>query len=392
MTTATCSNRRSLPIAQTPPVRPLRVCFMIDDLAVAGIEGQLLLLLTRLDRFKIEPYLCLLNGMNERLHSLEPDDCPVTRLGICRLLRPSSGLKALRFARYLRRQRIDVLHPLFPDSLYFGALAAKIAQVPCVAGFRVDLGYWMRRRDRWFGKLIHRFVGGSVANCEACRQSLVADQGVVPESVTIIPNGVDLTRFNAAKRRDRGETGAEQRVGIVANLRPVKNLELFIRAAAALAPTHPRTRFEIAGEGTLRGELQSLIDALSLSDRVTLLGTVTDVPAFLNRLDVAVLCSHSEGSPNAIMEYMAAGLPSVVTDVGGNRELIEHDCYGLVVPSNDCDRLSTAIARLLDDRQLAAHMGAGARQRAFAEFSVETQARRYEDFYFELVSKGRYRN
>ena len=175
-------------------------------------------------------------------------------------------------------------------------------------------------------------------------------------------------------------------MGIVANLRPIKNIELFIRAASTLTASHPQVHFEIAGEGALRGPLQTLIDTLGLHDRVALRGTVADIPKFLGRLDVAVLCSLSEGAPNAIMEYMAAGLPTVATDVGGNAELVEHEVTGLLVPGNDVERLAGAIDRLLRDRDLAARLGTTARQRAFAAYGVEAQARRYEDFYAALAA------
>ncbi len=408
MSLTACPHRCSDDATQPVPIRPLRVCFIIDDLSVAGIEGQLLLLLKHLDRSKVEPYLCLLNG-DERLTYLEPDHCPIIRLKTKKLLRPSSCVQAIRFGRYLRRERIDVLHPLFPDSLYFGAVVARLARVPCVVRFRVDLGYWMTATDRWLGRVLSRLVNATMVNCEACRQVAITQEGAKPESVAVIPNGVDLARFDgppengdrphlcAAPSGPLGQMGTVpvfdrvRRVGVVANLRPVKNLGLFVRAAADLKSSHPDVRFQIAGEGECRTELESLIRELGMQDRFDLLGTVADIPAFLRRLDVAVLCSHSEGSPNAIMEYMAAGLPSIVTDVGGNGELVEHERFGLVVPPNDIAGLSAAIARLLDDRPLALRMGQAARQRAFAEFGVETQARRYEEFYRELLSKKRHR-
>ena len=115
-------------------------------------------------------------------------------------------------------------------------------------------------------------------------------------------------------------------------------------------------------------------------------GSVADIPAFLRSLDIAVLCSLSEGSPNAIMEYMAAGLPTVATDVGGNAELVEHEVTGLVVPSNDEQQLAAAIDRLLRSPALAAQYGNTARERAFAEYGVEAQARRYEDFYCRTLA------
>ena len=362
--------------------RPVRVCFVIDKLFPAGIELQLLLLIKQLDRSRVEPSLCLLDGSDELTRSLEPTDCPVIRLGVRHLMRPSSIPPAIRLAKFFRREKIDLVHPLFPDSLYFGTVVAKISGVPCVAGFQVSLGYWMTRRDRWFGTRINKWVDATVANCDAAARAVVADWRVPRESVTIIPNGVDLSRFSMLKDKAPSSNGhAVQRVGVVANLRPIKNIELFVRAAGRLAAAHPNTCFEIAGEGESRGALEVLIDSLGLGSRVKLLGSVANVPAFLRSLDIAVLCSLSEGSPNAIMEYMAASLPTVATDVGGNAELVENEVTGLVVPSNDEQRLAGAIDRLLRDPALAAQYGSTARERAFAEYGVEAQARRYEDFY-----------
>lgn len=376
--------------------RPLRVCFVIDRLYPAGIELQLLLLIKRLDRSRVVPMLCLLDGTDEQTQSLEPKECPVIRLGVRHLCRPSSIAPAFRLASFLRRERVDLVHPLFPDSLYFGTIVAKLSGVPCVAGFQVSIGYWMTTRDRWFGRLVNRWVDATVANCEACRQAVVRDWRVPPDSVTIIPNGVDLTRFEqgamgyeqgGTSRGSAAESSKLQRVGIVANLRPIKNIELFVRAAGELATEHPRASFEIAGEGESRGSLQALIESLGLSGRVVLRGSVADVPAFLRSLNVAVLCSLSEGSPNAIMEYMAAGLPTVATDVGGNSELVEHEVTGLVVPSGDHRRLAGAIDRLLRDPAFAARLGQNARQRAFAHYGVDAQARRYEDFYHQTWAR-----
>jgi glycosyltransferase involved in cell wall biosynthesis len=312
----------------------------------------------------------------------------VVRLGVRQLARPSSIAPAFRLARFLSRERVDIVHPLFPDSLYFGTIVAKLSGVRCVAGFQVSLGYWMTPRDRWFGRWVNRWVDATVANCEACRRTVVADWRVPADSVTIIPNGVDLSRFNAlADRLPPGNGTVAQRVGIVANLRPIKNIALFVRAASELAREHPRAVFEIAGEGESREALQALIDSFGLGGRIVLRGSIADVPAFLRTLDVAVLCSLSEGSPNSIMEYMAAGLPTVATDVGGNAELVEHDVTGLVVPSDDHQRLAAAIDRLLRDPAFTERLGRNARERAFAQYGVEAQARRYEDFYHQTYAK-----
>jgi glycosyltransferase involved in cell wall biosynthesis len=168
-------------------------------------------------------------------------------------------------------------------------------------------------------------------------------------------------------------------------LRPVKDLEVFVRAAREVADSHPYVTFHIAGEGELRAELEKLIADLKLTDRVLLPGTIQDVPGFLSELDIAVLCSRSEGMSNAILEYMAAGKAIVATAVGGNVQLLEHERHGLLVPAGDSHRLAEAMIRLLDDSVFAIRLARAARQRVEEHYSREAMVRRFEDFYEALV-------
>ncbi|GAF98867.1 unnamed protein product, partial [marine sediment metagenome] len=129
-------------------------------------------------------------------------------------------------------------------------------------------------------------------NCEACREAVIAQEHATADSVAVIPNGVDLTRFRDLPQEPAELTGRYgRRVGVVANLRDVKGLDLFIRAAAMLASRHEGLEFLIAGEGELRSSLESLINELGVHHRVKLVGEVVDVPAFLHGLDIAVLSS-----------------------------------------------------------------------------------------------------
>jgi L-malate glycosyltransferase len=112
------------------------------------------------------------------------------------------------------------------------------------------------------------------------------------------------------------------------------------------------------------------------------------VPAFLGSLDVAVLCSRSEGMSNAILEYMAAGRPIVATLVGANSQLIENEQTGLLVPPGDPSRLAGAICRLLRDPGWAAQLGAAARRRCQENYSRERSVRRFEDFFLALASRA----
>jgi glycosyltransferase involved in cell wall biosynthesis len=180
--------------------------------------------------------------------------------------------------------------------------------------------------------------------------------------------------------------GRAPRVGMVANLRPVKEPEILLRAARLVHSAHPDAVFQIAGEGELRPELEKQIEAFGLKQSFQLVGAAADVPAFLAGLDVAVLCSRSEGQSNALLEYMAAGRAIVATAVGGNVELIEPGVNGLLVPPGDPEALAQAVTRLLDDPDLAARFGRAARRRVEERYSLQARARRFEEFYARLVT------
>jgi len=182
-------------------------------------------------------------------------------------------------------------------------------------------------------------------------------------------------------------TRTGQHVGMVANLRPVKGMDVFAAAAARLSAEFPDLRFTVAGEGELRPELERQVAALGLSQRFQMPGAQADVPGFLAGLDIAILSSRSEGLSNALLEYMAAGRAIVATDVGGNPRLIEHGVHGLLVPPDDAQALAVAVARLLREPELALRLSRAARRRVEEEHSREAMVRRFEQFYLRLVGR-----
>lgn len=332
----------------------IRVCFVIDRLSRAGTESQLLLLLKQLDRERIEPYLCLLDGHDETSLSLLPPDCPTLRLGVRRLASLHAAKQAWKFWRFLRRQRIDIVQTYFPDSTRFAAPIAKAAGVRAVFGSRRNIGHWMTKRDARIARFYNRlFIDKIIANCDAARQSAIEQEGAKPDQVIVVPNAIDLDRFKDIPPWQPKPHGQPRKVGMVGNLRPVKGVDLFIRAAKQVLKKFPDTQFEVAGGGDPT-PYQALIDELGLTDNVRLLDEVVDIPAFLATLDVAVLPSRAEGFSNALLEYMAAGRPIVATDVGGNAEVLGLMAAECCVPSGDHLMLANRIQRVLEDRDHAA--------------------------------------
>jgi glycosyltransferase involved in cell wall biosynthesis len=378
------------PSAPARPKRSIRVCFLIDRLSTAGTETQLLSLIRHLDRQMVEPFLCLLEGDDEESLALQPNNCPVLRLGVRSLHHPSTLIKAMGFASFLRRQHIDVMQVYFRDSTNFGVTVARMAGVPQVVRTRFNLGYWMTPLDRWLGRLHSLLVDATVTNCDACRHAVIADEWAAPDSVQVLENGVELGPFTKIAPPNFILQGPRpRRIGMVANLRPVKDPKLFLRAARLVAHSHPDVEFRIAGEGELRRPLQDLIVASGLERRVQLLGRSRDVPTFLGDIDLAVLCSRSEGCSNALLEYMAAGRAVVATAVGGTVQLIQDGVHGLLVPPGAPDQLAAALRRLLDDPALAAQLARAARERIGNRYDARLRARRYEAFYEQLTASRR---
>jgi glycosyltransferase involved in cell wall biosynthesis len=361
---------------------------MIDRLGPAGTETQLVALIRHLNRKRVRPFLCLLDGEDEQSRCLEPDDCPILRLGIRSLSHPRTLWQAWRLARFLRRERIDIFQAYFPESTYLGVPVARLAGVSYVLRTRNNLGHWMTPTHQRLGRLLTRVATGTVANCAASRQAVLADERSPARSVVVLENGVDLERFRAIA--PVSHNGRPRCVGALANLRPVKGLDVLLRAAALVGAAHPDVQFRVAGEGDERPSLEQLAAAQGLADRFGFLGSVADVPAFVGGLDVAVLSSWSEGMSNAVLEYMAAGRPIVATAVGATTELIDDGVHGLLVPPGQPERLAGAIDALLRDPVRAARLGAAARRRVEERYSREAMVRTFEDFYVNLAG-GRIR-
>lgn len=353
---------------------PVSVCFVIDRLSRAGTETQLLALIRGLDPSRVRPSLCLLNGGDCETSSLLPD-CPVLDLGLSRLRSSRTIVAALRLSTFWRRHRASVVQTYFIDSTDLAVPLARLCGIPRVYRVRNNVGYWMtpihRRRSRLIGRWCRTLTNSDDARRELMRWE-PASRAIV------IENGVDAGAFAASPLPDLSRGTAN--VGIVANLRPVKNVSSLIRAAGMLPES---IRFHVAGEGPQRTELQSAIDSAGMSDRLRLRGAVADVPSFLASVDIAVNCSLSESMSNAVLECMAAGKAIVVTNVGANARLIRDGVDGLVVPPDDDAALAAALRRLLGQPEHARSMAVSARRRAVEMFSRDAMLRRFERLYTE---------
>lgn len=359
----------------------IHLSFVIDRLTRGGTETQLLALMRSLDRSRFAPSLVLLDGTDADSRDLAPTDCPILRLGLTKLHRPTALAAAAKLARFWREQRVDLVQTYFLDSVYFGVPLARACGIRRVLRVRNNVGHWLTPRHRSLGRVVARLVDATLTNCEPARRAILDAEGGDARKVVVLENGVDLGRFETLPAP---RFATRPRIGVVANLRPVKGVDVFAHAAALI--DDPTATFHVAGDGEQRPELERLIDNLGLSDRFHLPGNVADVPGFLAGLDVVVLPSHAEGMSNAVLEALAAGRPVVATDVGANAHLLGGGAFGVLVPPGDPAALAAAIDRLLANPARARALAAAGRAHVRATYSRDAMRRRFEQFYERLCA------
>jgi L-malate glycosyltransferase len=167
-----------------------------------------------------------------------------------------------------------------------------------------------------------------------------------------------------------------------------KNQSGFLRIAARIHKRMPDVEFVLVGDGPLRQELEREASNLGLGASAIFLGDRQDMPSVLASLDVAVNTSDSESLSNVILEAMAAGLPSVAYNVGGNSELLSEERGALISPGDEIG-FADAVQNLVADSTLREQLGRNARQFARDNFSLERVLQRYEELYTGLLQKKR---
>jgi glycosyltransferase involved in cell wall biosynthesis len=289
----------------------------------------------------------------------------------------------LRFIRFFKRERFEVVNTHSSVDSWLGSLAAKAVGVPVLVRTR-HLSVPLNTHALNF---VYKMPDGFVTTAETIRRRMIEVNGMPPERVVSIPTGVDLSQFDPATdpepvRREFGLLPENRVIGMVAVLRSWKRHEIFLEASARLAADRPELRFLIVGDGPRRPEVTAKIRELGLENRAIMTGHRSDVPAVMAACDILALTSKSsEGVPQSVLQAQAMGKPVVGTQAGGIPEVIEHGVTGLLCPVNDPEALAAAMARLLDEPGLAEAIGRNARRRVEEKHSREAMARATLEFY-----------
>jgi glycosyltransferase involved in cell wall biosynthesis len=368
--------------------RKLRVMTLTDrPFEVGGAEALARTIATRLDPARFDRVLCATrhDPLNLRV------DPAVAAAGV-RVLKLERGSRAaiaawLPLISFLRDQRVDVLHTHKFGSNLWGSLLGRLAGVPVIIAHEHTWSFEGQPLRCFLDRsIIARAADVVVAVSREDRRKMVEVEHIDPNRIRVVPNGIapKSPERGIDVRTQLGISSTAPVIGCVGNLRPQKALHHLIDCADILVREFPDLRVLIVGGGSDEARIRSLVRSRDLSKTVLLLGDRSDVPNILAALDLSVSTSDWEGSPLAVMEYMAAGKPVVATRVGGVPDLVTHGVQGLLVEPGDVEGLAGAIAGLLRDPERRAVMGASGRRRQRLEFDINLMVGRLELLYEEL--------
>jgi glycosyltransferase involved in cell wall biosynthesis len=380
------------------PADPPRLFVVIGSLHVGGTEQHLARVLPELVQRGWRVTLFTLSGEGSLRAALERGgvDVRFTPL-VGRLLR--GRILALRLLRLIavtvhlvwlmRTERPMVAHFFLPEAYVMGGFCGLVAGVPRMIMSRRSLNHYQRARpmvaraERW----LHRRMSLIVGNSHAVVREL-EEEGVPPARLRLIYNGITLpppivTGARAGVRASLGIGADTLVIIIVANLLPYKGHLDLIEALTLVAGELPTDwRLLCAGRDLGHGEtLRQRTHQCGLDRHVLWLGGRDDVADLFGAADIGVLASHQEGFSNAVLEGMGAGLPMIVTDVGGNAEAVLDGDTGCVVPAQHPTELAQAILRLASDKALRLRLGRAGRDRVARHFTLSACVDRYEEMY-----------
>ena len=374
------------------------VLFIIDSFEQGGSERQALQLLRQLHQSgQCQVYLaCLQNRGSLRVDADQLGLGDIHEYALTSFYDLNFARQIRRVVSFIKEKRIDVVHTHCFYTNIFGMAGGFLGRVPGrvtskgeTDGFRTPM---QKRAERVAFRLADRVI----ANCHVVENQLIRE-GVSRGKIVQHYNGLDMERLKVRPGLRRAEALAgfglpEDRryISIVANLHnPVKDHPMFLRAAARVRARVPDAAFAIAGEGELMDGLRTLAAELGIEQDVFFIGRCDKVGDLLFASDVGVLSSKAEGFANAILEYMAAGLPVVATEVGGAREAIADNETGYVVPSGDDVSMAARIIDLLNSPERARAMGERGKQIVAEKFSCDRHLQNTLELYDELLARPR---
>ena len=370
-----------------------KVLFVIDNLlGMGGAETAVQRMVTNLPKYG---YACSIAtfSLASTPEFLAGFSCPIHDFTTRRAyswhgLKTTAGLRKLVAA-----EGFDIIHSMFPTSDLWGGPIARAGTKARLVSGRRDLGIVRNSKHNLLYRLLRGQFDQVQAVSEAARQTCIKSDGLSPDRVFTVHNGVDMNEIEShAPHPNLRETYALSKNGPIivsatGQLWPVKGTDIFIRAAALVCKEVPDANFLIFGwsGNQYTEDMIRLIQTLGMEKNVKIVGRIRPVTAAFKSADLMCQLSRSEGLSNALLESMACGLPAVATDVGGNPEVVLDGKTGYLVPNEDSVAAAARILDLLKNPARRLEMGRQSEQRIREHFTVDAMVSRMAQLYDNLL-------
>lgn len=295
-----------------------------------------------------------------------------------------------KIRKYIKENKIDIIHSHGYKSNIYGFFASVNLDIQRIATCHNWLGNNMKMKlYEYLDKLVLNRFNKVVAVSDTLKDEILSS-GIPKNKVVVINNGIDTNRFQSqnCKSQTKALLGIQENekvIGTIGRLTPEKGQLYLLKAFKMANSKLPNTKLLIIGDGPLRRSLELEATGLELRDNVIFTGIRNDIPEILNIMDVFVLSSLNEGLPMALLEAMAAQIPSIATNVGAISKVIDNGYSGLLVEAMDVIKLTDTMVNLLTDKDSADYLAKNAYATVKSNFSSENMAKEYAEIYDSLI-------
>ncbi|MHB8422761.1 MAG: glycosyltransferase [Leptospirales bacterium] len=365
---------------------------MIENLKQGGSERYVAELAKSASEFWVSPHVVCFSEGGIFFEEIRQAKIPLTVVPIRSLYHASALVGVFKIFLYIRKHRIKIVHSFQPNANILGTLVANLSRIPVIVSRRSlgDLGTLGTPRLEWFQRNItNPLADRFLANSKAVLSSAVLRERIPVERFSLIYNGLDTKTFappvdRAPFRKALGFSSDDFVFGVVAGLRQIKGVDVVIKGFSEISNRFQHAKLLIVGDGPERDQLKQLSTDSGLSDKILFLGSQRNMETIYPVMDVFVLCSHTEGFSNAILEAMGMGLPVIASRVGGNIEMVSEGENGFLVTPNVPRELGERMEFFLENRKSAFVMGKNSRVWIEQTNSQAPIHRQFADLYKSL--------
>jgi len=360
--------------------KKINVAHFIGSLGGGGAEQQVVQLVNHLDTTIFEKHVIVFwdktDGFKDRLDQ----NVLYYSLQYRRRFFPVGIFKLMRF---LKNHGIDILHSHMYDPNKIGALMGKMNRVPVIVTSEHGRNPWKKWRHHIVEKhLINRAVDIRVAVSNDIRQRRIKYDGVKPDDIVVIPNGVVPPNYS------KNNSPIPKVIGSMGRLVDAKDYPSLFKSVKLVNEKGYNLKLKVAGSGPLKDMLLNLIHNLDMDDNIDLVG-FQKPEEFLETIDIFAMASVWEGMPVALLEAMSYGLPVVCTKVGGIIEVINDWKDGLLSQPKEPHQLMENIIKIIEDKELRSRLGENAKNKILKQYDIKKISETYGNLYIELLkNKG----